>query len=314
MEINFYGVRGSCPTPITAREYKAKVMHILEHASQTWKGKNGEISHEELYNSLAPTLQRNIGGNTTCLDFISSKGNHFVFDMGTGIRELGNSLAAKAFMEGLDLNIFMTHTHWDHIQGWPFFKPAYSPKVNINFYSCIKNLQERLERQQWDENFPITLSAMASKKNFHCLEEYEPIQIKEYTLTPFPLMHPGSCTGYQISNGDKSVLFCTDVELRENQLETIQKWNKDLTNCEILIIDAQYSSEESEKKIGWGHTSVSMAVRAAEILGVKKVVLTHFEPDHTDEVAMQIIEDEIKGNAHKVEIIIAYEGLKLSVN
>ncbi|NCN08656.1 MAG: MBL fold metallo-hydrolase [Leptospira sp.] len=314
MEINFYGVRGSCPTPITAREYKEKVMLILDKASQEWSDTKKKITSEEIYNSLSPTLKRNIGGNTTCLDFISSNGNHFIFDMGTGIRELGNSLAGKAFTEGLDLSIFMTHTHWDHIQGWPFFKPAYSPKVNINFYSCIKNLQERLERQQWDENFPITLSAMASQKNFHYLEEHQAIQVKDYTLTPFPLMHPGSCTGYQISNGKKSVLFCTDVELRENQLETIQKWNQNSAKCEILIIDAQYSTEESEKKIGWGHTSVSMAVKAAEALGVKKVVLTHFEPDHTDEVAMQIIEDEIKGYEHNVEIIIAYEGLKLTVD
>jgi phosphoribosyl 1,2-cyclic phosphodiesterase len=313
MEITFYGVRGSCPTPITAKEYKEKVMLILEYASKQTKKKQKQTI-DELYNNLPNTLQRNIGGNTTCVDFLSKEGNHFIFDMGTGIRELGNALAPIAFGGGMHLNVFMTHTHWDHIQGWPFFKPAYSPKVSIDFYSCISNLQERLERQQWDENFPITLPMMPSQKRFHLLEERKQIQIQDFLITPFPLKHPGSCTGYRVSNGNKAVLFCTDVELRSDELESINRWKDTVGTSDVLIIDAQYSSEEADKKIGWGHTSVKMAVMAAESLGVKKVILTHFEPDHTDELAMKIIHDEINGYKHNVEIIVAHEGYKLTVD
>ncbi|WCL50203.1 MBL fold metallo-hydrolase [Leptospira sp. GIMC2001] len=316
MEMNFYGVRGSCPTPISKEEYKDKVMGILDATKQKIKEiGDSNISTADLYEALPDLLKRNIGGNTTCLCFTSKNDNKFIFDMGTGIRNLGNDLIPRAFGSvPLDLNIFMTHTHWDHIQGWPFFKPAYSPNVSVNFYSCIDDLQERLERQQWEDNFPLPFQAMASKKTFTLLTEKQQIQIGDFQLTPFALKHPGSCTGYRIADGDKAVFFCTDVELREDELESLSRWKETVGSADVLIIDAQYSTDEADKKIGWGHTSVKMAVKAGVKLGAKKVVLTHFEPDHTDASVMEIIHNEIHDYDHDIEVIVAYEGMTLSVN
>lgn len=316
MEFKFYGVRGSCPTPITREEYKSKVLEVIRVGRETLS-KNGEqLSDEEIFDRLPSYLQQNIGGNTTCLSVTSKLGNRYIFDMGTGLRVLGNELASVLFSEEEDLNlrIFMTHTHWDHIQGWPFFKPAYSPKTNIEFYSCIPNLKARLELQQNEENFPVSFDMMASQKSFHNLEEYKEIEIEEFKITPFPLKHPGTCTGYRIAEGDQAILFTTDVEFREDEPYLLDKIYNKVGKASILIIDAQYSSDEADMKLGWGHTSVKMAVKAGERLGVKKVFLTHFEPDHTDAVIREIIQTDLKDYNPKVEIILAREGLSFSMD
>ncbi|MCC5813657.1 MAG: MBL fold metallo-hydrolase [Leptospira sp.] len=315
MEIKFYGVRGSCPTPITREEYQSKLIEILDESKKIILEEGIDCSSKEIFNRLPDHLKQNIGGNTTCLYVKSRSGQHYIFDMGTGIRVLGNDLAPLAFGgDPLNLNIFMTHTHWDHIQGWPFFKPAYSPKTNIKFYSCIKNLQERLERQQIEENFPITLGMMPSKKEFQLMTEHEEISVGDLKITPFFLKHPGSCTGYKISEGSRSFIFATDVEFRPEELDYLNAWKDRLGEAELLIIDAQYSSEEADKKIGWGHTSVQMAVEVADRIGVSKVALTHFEPDHTDRDVLKIVDSEIGLGEHRVEVVLAKEGLSFTLD
>lgn len=312
MEFKFYGVRGSCPTPITKEEYHSKVIDIINHGKSMIRERGMEIGSEEIYQSLPSELRQNIGGNTTCLYLKSDEGKHFIFDMGTGIRVLGNDLAPLAFGgDKLKLNILMTHTHWDHIQGWPFFKPAYSPNTEIAFHSCIQNLKERLDRQQNEENFPISFDMMPSRKSFALLEEDREVTIDGLKITPFFLKHPGSCTGYKIEKDDKSLIFATDVEFHKNELHILNEWKQKLGKTDVLIIDAQYSSEEADNKVGWGHTSVKMAVEVAERIGVSEVYLTHFEPDHTDIKVNDIVHEEISDSKHKVKVIQAREGLSV---
>ncbi len=308
MEFEFYGVRGSCPTPMSQSEYKTKVENIILHTLEVCKN---NLDPAVIYSELPIHLRENVGGNTTCLYIRSRTGTHCIFDMGTGIRELGNRLAREAFSDrGLDLSIFMTHTHWDHIQGWPFFKPAYSPRCKIDFYSCIPNLEERLDRQQWNENFPLGLSLMGSQKSFYLLKEWEEISIGDLHITPFYLKHPGSCTGYKIREGNDTVVFATDVEFRPEDWDAIRSWGSELGEVGVLIIDAQYSAEEADQKIGWGHTSVKMAVEVATQIRAKRVYLTHFEPDHSDESIYRILQEEVGGMDLELTVIPAREGLK----
>lgn len=314
MEIQFYGVRGSIPTPMLPSEYQEKAWEILR-LTQREVLSNPSVSEAEIFSKLPPYLTNVIGGNTTCLSVRSKSDNQFIFDMGTGIRVLGNELAGRAFSgkEILRLNVFMTHTHWDHIQGWPFFKPAYSPNCDFHFYSCIANLEERLNRQQCMENFPITLSMMGSKKTFHRLAEYRETQVQDLFITPFALKHPGSSIGYRISDGKNAILFATDVEFREEEPQLLDHLKERIGPASVLIVDAQYSQEEADKKIGWGHTSVKMAVKAAESLGVETVILTHFEPDHTDRAIQEIIQTDLSGYHPRVQVKLAKEGQSFSL-
>ncbi|MDZ4726010.1 MAG: MBL fold metallo-hydrolase [Leptospira sp.] len=311
MKITLFGVRGSLPTPVTKREYQEKLLKILKMAKEEWKKNPNSFSEEDFLHSLPLPLEQDLGGNTTCVYLEGNSGEKLIFDMGTGIRELGNILAPQAFSgKPLDLNILVSHTHWDHIQGWPFFKPGYSPSTNINFYSAISNLEERLVRQQHPENFPITLDQMASKKSFHLWNEFESYPIGDLKVIPISLRHPGSCTGYRVREGDRKFLFCTDVEYREEDREHLLNLKPHIVGSDLLVIDAQYSTAEAEKKIGWGHTAVSKAVEFAEMMEIKSVVLTHHEPDHDDHEVIRIILDEGKAkHPEKTQVMIAREGM-----
>ncbi|GBF50856.1 metal-dependent hydrolase [Leptospira ryugenii] len=310
MKITLFGVRGSLPTPITKREYQDKLKKILKMAKAEWQ-KNKDFSEDDFIHSLPMPLAQDLGGNTTCVYLEGEAGERIIFDMGTGIRELGNTLAPLAFSgQALDLNILVSHTHWDHIQGWPFFKPGYSPSTNIQFYSCIPNLEERLVRQQHPENFPITLDQMASKKTFHLWKEFESYSIGELKIIPISLRHPGSCTGYRVREGNRKFLFCTDVEYREEDREYLLSLKPHIEGADLIVIDAQYSTAEAEKKVGWGHTAVGKAVEFAEMMDIRSVVLTHHEPDHDDQEVIRIILEEGKVvDTSKTQVTVAREGM-----
>jgi len=311
MKITLFGVRGSLPTPTTKREHQEKLLKILKLAKEEWKKHPNTFSEQEFIESLPLPLDQDLGGNTTCVYLEGKNGEKVILDMGTGIRELGNQLAPLAFSgQPLDLNILVSHTHWDHIQGWPFFKPGYSPSTSIQFFSCIPNLEERLIRQQHPENFPITLDQMASKKSFTLWKEFESYAIGDLKIVPISLRHPGSCTAYRVRQGSKKFLFCTDVEYREEDREHLLGLKPHISGSDLLIIDAQYSTSEAEKKIGWGHTAVSKAVEFAELMEIKTVVLTHHEPDHDDHEVIRIILEEGKAKQpEKTQVLVAREGM-----
>ncbi|WP_411823715.1 MBL fold metallo-hydrolase [Leptospira sp. 'Mane'] len=311
MKITLFGVRGSLPSPVGKREQQDKLLKILKQAKAEWIKNPDGFSEEKFLESLPIPLEQDLGGNTTCVYLEGDAGEKVVFDMGTGIRVLGNQLAPLAFSgQPLDINILVSHTHWDHIQGWPFFKPAYSPSTNIHFYSAIENLEERLVRQQHPENFPITFNQMASKKEFHLWKEFQSYPLGNLKVIPFGLRHPGSCLGYRVREGEKKFLFCTDVEYREEDRNQLLELKHHIVGADLLVIDAQYSTAEAEKKIGWGHTAVRQAVEFAEMMEIKSVVLTHHEPDHDDHEVVRIILDEGKpSNPKNIQIHIAREGM-----
>ncbi|PJZ71115.1 MBL fold metallo-hydrolase [Leptospira perolatii] len=306
MKIKLYGVRGSLPTPLPGLEYRNKLEKVLLAASEEFKKHNGNFSVSKFISELDPNLSSPVGGNTTCVYVESDAGDRYVIDCGSGMRLLGNDLLDQGIAKNGTVNVLVTHTHWDHIQGWPFFKPGYIPTVKIEFYSTIQNLKERFERQQHPENFPITLDSMASQKTFHVLERDKTVQIGSLKVTPFLLRHPGNCTGYRFEENGKSFLFCTDVEVQEEDLEEIKELRARFGKTDLLVIDAQYSSEEAPKKVGWGHTSGKNAVRCGEIFEVELLVLTHHEPDHADEEISKIFQKE-KQNARLPKIHLARE-------
>jgi len=315
MKITLYGVRGSLATPQSSKEERAKLKQILQLARQNWEKNPKGFSEEEFLETLPMPLDQHLGGNTTCVAVEGQGGERIILDMGTGVRVLGNQLAPLAFgKDPLHLSILMSHTHWDHIQGWPFFKPAYSPNTSIDFYSCLPNLEERLKRQQHPEHFPISFDMMASKKSFTLWQELESYLIGNLKIIPFQLRHPGACTGYRIKEGNRVFLFCTDVEYREEDRESLRQIKPKIAGADLLVIDGQYSNDEAEKKQGWGHTSVAKAVEFAEMLDIKSVVLTHHEPDHLDQEVVEIVKKEAKPlKANGIQVYIAKEGLSFEL-
>jgi phosphoribosyl 1,2-cyclic phosphodiesterase len=230
------------------------------------------------------------GGNTTCLQIRDKDSNNIaIIDAGTGIRELGKDLIESGHKQE-EIFVAFTHFHWDHIQGFPFFEPAFNKKQKINILALgwgkhITCLKDIFETQMQKEFFPIQLEKMGAKFKFMLLEETKKV-FRTKTKKPKPVIvktnkhkHPGGAYGYRIELDGKVLVFCTDIEHGKSLDKKVIDFAK---NADLLIHDAQFTDEELKKKRGWGHSSFSQAMEVAERANVKMLALTHHDPDHDD--------------------------------
>jgi phosphoribosyl 1,2-cyclic phosphodiesterase len=230
------------------------------------------------------------GGNTTCVEMKVGK-ERLIFDAGTGIRLLGDSLQGN---NGICAHLFFTHTHWDHIQGFPFFSPAFKPGNLFKIYGVPTpdgaTIQQRLHEQMLHPNFPVPLQIMQGIAAFYDLEVGEKFAINDIHIATRPLNHPGEALGYRVSWRGMAVAFITDTEhfpdrLDENVLALAQ-------GVDVLIIDATYTDEEyydpQQSKVGWGHSTWQEAIKVAQAAQVRQLILFHHDPSHTDPLLHQI--------------------------
>lgn len=312
MQIKLWGVRGSLPTPLTDYDYRDKLTSILSKAINENLSSKKEIP--KFINNLSSELKGHFGGNTTCAEIISDSGKSYIIDCGTGIRPLGDRIISNESGRGsAEIDIFMTHTHWDHVQGLPFFKPIYFPGNKINFYSPIKDLEKRFIYQQDFRFFPVKFEDMAADKTFTTLTKGQVLEPEPGLKIDFRLLkHPGASYAYRFRQKDKTLIFCTDAEFTGEFVEIIPADGDDFFHeTDVLIIDSQYTLDESFIKLNWGHTSYTMAVNLAVRWKVKKLILTHHEPSYSD---IEITENCKKAEEHRnlmnsnLQILPAIEG------
>jgi len=250
VRIKFWGVRGSTPTP--------------------------QIENLKF------------GGNTPCVEVRTADNQCLVFDGGSGLRALGQSLMQEAAGEPIDTKIFVSHFHWDHIQGIPFFAPLYGPKNRITFYSgwTVRPLQETLEGQMAKPYFPVNFSQVAAQRDFCQVPEGGNIKTGSVTVCPFPLNHPQGATGYRIETDGAVIVYATDYEHGDREFD---KMLCDYSqNADILILDSQYTPAEYETHKGWGHSTWSNAVFVAREAKAEHLILFHHDPSHDDQAMMRI--------------------------
>jgi phosphoribosyl 1,2-cyclic phosphodiesterase len=228
-------------------------------------------------------LYLEFGGNTPCLQVsLASTQEIVILDSGTGIRELGLHLleAAQSAPPPL-LHLFLTHAHWDHIQGFPFFGPAYSPKFVLHIY-CTKDARAFLDGQMRPPYFPVGLDMMRAAITFHAIDRGMPITIGDATITNIPLPHPQGSTAFRVQENGRAFVLSTDTEHQPGKV------NQDLVEisraADAIIYDAQYTpSEYDDGKQGWGHSTFAEGVKVARAAGVKQLILFSHDPLHTDE-------------------------------
>ena len=252
MKVKFYGTRGSIPV-------------------------------------CAPEFQE-FGGNTTCVQLtIRETNNIAIFDAGTGIRDLGKEFLESGHEQD-EIFIAFTHFHWDHIQGFPFFAPAFIKNQKINLLALgwgkrLKCLEDVFRTQMQKEYFPVQLESMGANFEFMLLKEtkkvFEPAveDPKPVLVTTNKHNHPGGAYGYRIERDGKVFVFCTDVEHGDSIDKNVVKLAAD---ADLLVHEAQYTSEELQEKKGWGHSSYEQALEVAERANVKILAITHHDPDHDD--------------------------------
>jgi phosphoribosyl 1,2-cyclic phosphodiesterase len=226
------------------------------------------------------------GGNTPCLEMCMGP-HRLIFDGGTGLRGLGQELRQQ---QPISAHMFFTHTHWDHIQGFPFFEPAFVGGNTFHIYNASspdsRSIQRRLNDQMLHPNFPVPLQIMRGDLHFHDLPFGEIVTLDDQlTVENAPLNHPGGSTGYRVNWQGLAVAYLTDTEhypdhLDANVLHLARQ-------ADVMIYDATYSDEEYHdplnSKVGWGHSTWQEAVKIAQAAGVKQLVLFHHDPSHDDD-------------------------------
>jgi phosphoribosyl 1,2-cyclic phosphodiesterase len=223
------------------------------------------------------------GGNTTCLEIRNNRDDILLVDAGSGIREAGNAFLADGRR---DFTLLLTHAHWDHIMGFPFFKPLYRHDATINIWGCPfaqDSIREMLARVMSAPYFPIKYDDIHANVTYAeiCIETY---QLGDLTITPIALSHPNQGTGYKFSEAGRNFVFLTDNELglqHEGGL-SYDNYIEFCRGADLLIHDAEYLDEEYPKRRGWGHSTVEQATRLALDAGVKQLGLFHHNQERID--------------------------------
>ena len=234
------------------------------------------------------------GGNTTCIQMTDMELNRTaIIDAGTGIRALGKDILADEANRD-NIIIVFTHFHWDHIQGFPFFAPAYDNTRKIYMLVLgkgrkMRNLRDIFAMQMQHVYFPVQLGSMGADFEFLQVDKTnETFEIAgdEISITANRHQHPGGAYGYRFERKGKSIVVCTDIEHGDEVDTNVVALAR---NADLLIHDAQYTTEEYETKRGWGHSTYDQAIQVAEMAGAKQLVLTHHDPEHDDDflIAME---------------------------
>ena len=266
--------------------------------------------------SPGPTTTR-YGGNTSCVS-ITADNKILILDAGTGIRNLGSAIISKP---DLEIFVIVTHSHWDHIQGFPFFTPIYQPNRPVHMFPTLhkKNVVLASLIDQMDgAHFPITPDQVPSNFNFVTENPLEFLENNGFHLEMVPMNHPGKAFGYKITIDDKIICYFTDNEIDppyEKSIELNELTNQ-CRNADILIHDAQYTEDDMPLKHGWGHSLISQVTELGKSAEVKNLVYYHHDPERTDDLLDKELEKAaktLKENGSSVQPYFAYEGLKLTL-
>lgn len=227
------------------------------------------------------------GGNTASLELLYNDA-HIIFDAGTGIRSLGKLLIKEKVKK---INLFISHTHWDHIIGFPFFDPIYQSDVSITIWSPQsqgRTCKELFKQLLATEFFPMRLSELQAELQFKTYNEQSSVKMGPITLTFHKVNHPGVTYSFKIQTPRQMIGYVTDNELSEPFGKEEKSLIEFYKGCDLLIHEAQYFSEEYAQKKGWGHSSVIGAKNFVEKTGAAQWLVCHHDPIHTDEDLLKL--------------------------
>ena len=345
MRVKIWGARGSIPSPIRPEEIREKIIsamlrissidndelreelitvilekpqHSATTISQSKNFKTDDVVQaqrrkviENYLDHLSLLAARTAGGNTSCIE-IQSRDNLVIIDAGSGIRELGLELMKGSWGKGHgEIHLLFSHPHWDHIQGFPFFRPAFVPGNKIFIYS-VHDMEFALRQQQANPSFPVSLDDMQAHLEFIRLEPEKAFDIGDLRIRTIANHHPGVSYAFRVEKEHKTFVYASDASYPEGM---DRRPHLDFfKEADVLIYDAQFTQRESDEKEDWGHSSSFVGIEMAQAARVKTLVLFHYDPTYSDEELEKILEDaqKFQENQYPAEnhlnIIIAQEG------
>lgn len=309
MEVRFWGTRGSIPTSLTAEDVSEKVRHALEIARDKKLDAGTDID-TFMEEELPFWAKATYGTNTPCLEI--RDGERFLLcDAGTGLRHFGNEyIRTYGPKSPGDFHIFLTHLHWDHIQGFPFFVPAYIKGSRITFYACHEELKKALTLQQDPPFFPVRLRDLPAEIDFISLDPGEHYEVEGFEVLAKEQNHPGLSYGYRFERDGRIIVYSTDAEYKFDTDEEERPFIRFFDHADLLIFDAQYPLLDAvTSKEHWGHSHSYQGVELAVKARVKHLCLFHYDPAASDKDLDKLLAETEK----MVPLVTEKSRLKVSI-
>jgi phosphoribosyl 1,2-cyclic phosphodiesterase len=318
MRVRFWGTRGSMPVALTWRDLRDRLAQVLVAANGR-KLDGIEKAAAFVEQELDFALSHTFGGHSSCVEFETGSDQYFVCDMGSGARPFGAHVLARQSGRPATVNVFMSHMHWDHIMGFPFFGPAYVPGTKLRIYGCHSDLEHALRRQQEPPSFPVPFSQLSASIEFVPLAPGETREVGGVMVTPAPQFHSGDSFGFRFEREGRSFVYSTDSEHKLEDIRETQRIVAFFRGADLVIFDAMYSLADAVSvKEDWGHSSNVVGVELCQMAAVKKLALFHHEPANDDAAIERILKDarrleELTRQARRLEVIAAFDGLELDL-
>ncbi|XOV81217.1 MAG: MBL fold metallo-hydrolase [Aestuariibacter sp.] len=317
MQVKFWGTRGSIPVAPDNAQLQERIKSVLIDAVRQEIHQESQIS--QFCDNLPFYLTHSFGGNTSCVEIQAGQEDYILLDAGTGIRDFGGAYMMERAPRSKTFHILLSHLHWDHIMGFPFFTPAYIPGHKIIFYGCHNQIEETIRRQHSGPNFPVQFDALGADIEFVQFSPDEPISVAGLNISAYLQLHEGDSYGYRISDGDNDVVYSTDSEHKVDNQEELNEFVKFIGDADFVIFDAMYSLLDSVTlKEDWGHSSNLMGVELCLRANAKKLCLFHHDPTNSDEQLYNTLLEarnylNLMENSHRLRIESAYDGLSVEI-
>ena len=319
MRITFWGTRGSIPVA----QNSAAVRRKLQQALLVARGRrfaDAAAIDQFIDAELEFTVSHTFGGNSSCVQIDAGALELLICDMGSGARELGNRILKE---RGADTpqtyHVLMSHLHWDHMMGFPFFVPIYIPGNHIHIYGCHSVLEQAFRAQHSAPGFPVPFDALSAEIEFHRLTPGQTVEIAGCQVTPKLQTHSGDSYGFRIENAGKVVIYSTDGEHKQEDGREMEAFAEFFREADLVIFDAMYSlAEATTVKADWGHSSNIVGVELCQMARARHLCLYHHEPANDDETLYSILletrrYEELARNDHAVAVSAAYDGMVIEL-
>jgi ribonuclease BN (tRNA processing enzyme) len=311
MKVKFWGTRGSIPTPISPAIIEDKIRQALRAAGFDL---SSEEAIERYLQRLPETVRHTVGGNTACVEVRAGQ-QLLILDAGSGLRLLGYELMKTEFGKGQGVADFLiSHTHWDHIQGMPFFGPGFVEGNRLAFHSPLAHLEAAFAGQQTETYFPVPLSTMRVDIQFHRIPTETWTQIGDVRVYPLRMSHPGESYSYRIEHDGESLVYATDAEYKQMDPDNTQVYVDFFRDADLLIFDAQFSLNDALDRVDWGHSTPVIGAELAHRAGVRRLALFHHDPlsdDRTIYAGLKQAEAYLAKRNSPCQVMVASEGLEI---
>lgn len=316
ISVKLWGTRGSIPVANNLEQQQHKLTEILQRATHIPLDTPGQI--ETFIQSLPFHLAASYGGNSSCIQICHSGDEYMLCDFGTGIRDFANK-GIKHKRQANVFHVFLSHLHWDHIMGFPFFNPAYVAGNIVHIYSCHNQAEQSFRAQHASPNFPIDFAQLKANIHFHTLTPGQNYQINGFEVRCKKQQHKDDSYGYRFEKQGKIVVYSTDSEHKSYDIEETESFVAFFRDADLVVFDAMYSLIDAiTLKEDWGHSSNLTGVELCQRARAKHLCLFHHDPIHNDrQIEDTLIQarqfEQLTRTDDRLTISAAYDGQHITL-